>query len=63
MDPLAITTTTNEATSKKLAFGRYSNYLSSLTSFKPDSANGADLTSLMEGPIRKKLKIIPSDVR
>uniref|UniRef100_A0A7C9D4V7 Carboxypeptidase n=1 Tax=Opuntia streptacantha TaxID=393608 RepID=A0A7C9D4V7_OPUST len=66
MDPLS-TTTTSEAgsswLSRKLVFGRYSKYISSLIKTSNDPAgNGGDLTDLMEGPIRKKLKIIPLNV-
>ncbi|XP_010666005.1 serine carboxypeptidase-like 51 isoform X1 [Beta vulgaris subsp. vulgaris] len=63
LDPLTTTTTTtatNVALSQKLAFGRYSNYLTSLMSFP--AGNGGDLSALMEGPVRKKLKIIPEHV-
>lgn len=62
MDPLSTTTTTaneaGEVLSEKLAFGRYSKYLST----SPDGNGGGDLNSLMEGPIRKKLKIVPNNV-
>lgn len=62
MDPLSTTTTTtsNVGLSKRLAFGRYSNYINSLRTFP--AGNGGDLGSLMEGPVRKKLKIIPDNV-
>ncbi|XP_021843789.2 serine carboxypeptidase-like 51 isoform X2 [Spinacia oleracea] len=60
MDPLTTTTTTNVVLSKKLTFGRYSKYLSSLRSLP--AGNGESLGTLMAGPIRKKLKIIPHNV-
>lgn len=67
MDPLSTTTISDAvsaSTSAKLVFGRYSNYLNSLikTTNKSTIPNGGDLTDLMEGPIRKKLKIIPQNV-
>ncbi|XP_021729852.1 serine carboxypeptidase-like 51 [Chenopodium quinoa] len=63
LDPLSTTTTTmttNVGLSKKLVFGRYSTYLSSLRSYPAGNEGG--LGSLMDGPVRKKLKIIPDNV-
>ncbi|XP_078439749.1 serine carboxypeptidase-like 51 [Wolffia australiana] len=43
---------------RSVAARKYSNYLAS----KASTANSGDLGSLMEGPIRSKLKIIPENV-
>ncbi|GAB4824824.1 Serine carboxypeptidase-like 51, variant 2 [Ancistrocladus abbreviatus] len=59
MDPLA---TTAVVASNKLAFRRYSRYLNSLRPTISTPGNGFDLDSFMNGPIRKKLKIIPNNV-
>ncbi|KAH9618957.1 hypothetical protein KSS87_003862 [Heliosperma pusillum] len=60
MDPVGSTsTTTNEALSQKLVFGRHSRYLNTLST---DISNDFDLDDLMEGPIKTKLKIIPHNV-
>ncbi|XP_074290019.1 serine carboxypeptidase-like 51 [Silene latifolia] len=63
MDPVgSTTTTTNEALSQKLVFGRHSRYLNIINSLSTDKSNGLDLDDLMEGPIKTKLKIIPHNV-
>ncbi|XP_010241644.1 PREDICTED: serine carboxypeptidase-like 51 [Nelumbo nucifera] len=55
-DPLAIKTMESSA---MIAVHKYSKYLSS----NKFSGDGVDLGSLMNGVIRKKLKIIPNDVK
>lgn len=68
MDPLSTTSASGAAAaasslSGNLVFGRYSKYINSLVKTTTNSAgNGDDLTDLMEGPIRNKLKIIPPNV-
>ncbi|KAJ8899812.1 hypothetical protein K2173_019513 [Erythroxylum novogranatense] len=57
-------TTTTEGL-KILASGRYSTYLSSSRTFPGNvsAKRSVDLDELMNGPIRKKLKIIPEDLK
>lgn len=68
MDPLATTSAsgaaaTTSSLSGKVVFGRYSKYINSLVKTTTNRrGNGGDLTDLMEGPIRNKLKIIPPNV-
>ncbi|XP_060175121.1 serine carboxypeptidase-like 51 [Lycium barbarum] len=57
MDPVSLT---NSELTRAIAIKRYSNYLQS-SRYTPGS-NG-DLESLMNGAVRKKLKIIPKSVR
>ncbi|KAL2507475.1 Serine carboxypeptidase-like 51 [Forsythia ovata] len=57
MDPVSLTAS---ELSQQIALRRYSRYLNSLRS----TADGdGDLNSLMNGAIKKKLKIIPNDVQ
>lgn len=67
MDPLSSAST--EEFANAIAVRRYSTYLNSLKSSTSSSSsspspgdNGDALSSLMEGPIRKKLGIIPKSV-
>lgn len=57
MDPVSLTAAELQ---KEIAINRYSRYLNSLR-YSAGSGNG-DLYSLMNGPIKKKLKIIPENV-
>ncbi|CAA0832626.1 Serine carboxypeptidase-like 51 [Striga hermonthica] len=57
MDPVSVSVTTE--ISPKIAIKRYSRYLNSLRS---TPGGDGDLDSLMNGPIKKKLKIIPQNV-
>lgn len=57
MDPLALT---SSELSQAIGMKRYSRYLQSST-ITPGSDD--DLDNLMNGVIRKKLKIIPQNVR
>ncbi|KAJ0021447.1 hypothetical protein Pint_32030 [Pistacia integerrima] len=57
MDPLSLTAA---ELSEKIAIKRYSRYLSYLKSATPDG--DGDLDSLMNGQIKKRLKIIPENV-
>lgn len=57
MDPVSLTAAELQ---KEIAINRYSRYLNSLR-YSAGSGNG-DLSSLMNGPIKKKLKIIPENV-
>lgn len=50
---------TNSDLSKKIATTRYSRYLNSL---RATPGHGVDLDTLMNGVIKKKLKIIPDNV-
>ncbi|PIM98309.1 Serine carboxypeptidase [Handroanthus impetiginosus] len=56
MDPVS---STASELSQKIAFKKYSRYLNSLRS---TPGGGGDMDSLMNGEIKKKLKIIPRDV-
>ncbi|GMH11107.1 hypothetical protein Nepgr_012948 [Nepenthes gracilis] len=58
MDPVSSTAV---VLSEKLEFRRYSRYLNSLRP-TPDNGDGLDLHSFMNGPMRKKLKIIPNNI-
>ncbi|KAL0369592.1 UNVERIFIED_CONTAM: Serine carboxypeptidase-like 51 [Sesamum angustifolium] len=57
MDPVSLTAS---ELSQQIAIKRYSRYLNSLRS---TPGGEGDLDSLMNGEIKKKLKIIPSDVQ
>uniref|UniRef100_A0A5B7A422 Carboxypeptidase n=1 Tax=Davidia involucrata TaxID=16924 RepID=A0A5B7A422_DAVIN len=57
MDPVSLTAA---ELSKEIAMKRYSRYLDSL---RISPGGGGDLDSLMNGAIRKKLKIIPNNVQ
>ncbi|XP_052194668.1 serine carboxypeptidase-like 51 [Diospyros lotus] len=57
MDPVSLTAA---ELSRGIALRRYARYLDSL---RPSPGGGGDLGSLMNGPIKKKLKIIPDDVQ
>lgn len=57
MDP--VSSTTASELSEKIAFKRYSRYLNLLRS---TPGGDGDINSLMNGEIRKKLKIIPDNV-
>lgn len=69
MDPVSSTTA---ELSEGIAMKRYSRYLDSLRRSSPGGggggggsgagSSGGDINSLMNGPIKKKLKIIPSNV-
>ncbi|KAL2239887.1 serine carboxypeptidase-like 51 [Sesamum indicum] len=58
MDPVSLTAS---ELSRQIAKRRYLRYLNSLRSSTP--GGGGDLDSLMNGEIKKKLKIIPDDVQ
>ncbi|KAL0460608.1 UNVERIFIED_CONTAM: Serine carboxypeptidase-like 51, partial [Sesamum latifolium] len=58
MDPVSLTAS---ELSRQIAKRRYLRYLNSLRSSNP--GGGGDLDSLMNGEIKKKLKIIPDDVQ
>ncbi|KAI3461351.1 hypothetical protein Pfo_018014 [Paulownia fortunei] len=58
MDPVSLTA--SELSSQHIATRRYSRYLNSLRS---TPGGDGDLDSLMNGEIKKKLKIIPRDVQ
>lgn len=57
MDPLSMTAS---ELSQQIAIKRYSRYLNSLRSSTPDG--DGDIDTLMNGEIKKKLKIIPANV-
>ena len=58
-DPLSLTTAAAEL-SQKNAMKSYSRYISSLRSALPGGGVG-DLDSIMNGVIKRKLKIIPAN--
>ncbi|KAK1588507.1 hypothetical protein Q3G72_024143 [Acer saccharum] len=65
MDPVSATAT--EKISEVISMKRYSGYLSTLkssssSSYTPDGDGDGDLNSLLNGAIKKKLKIIPENV-
>lgn len=57
MDPVSLTAA---ELSRGIAMKRYSRYLDSL---RPNPGGDGDINSLMNGEIKKKLKIIPKDVQ
>ncbi|OWM73729.1 hypothetical protein CDL15_Pgr026833 [Punica granatum] len=61
MDPLSSSVAAKEHVNA-IAVKRYSTYLNYLKSPPSSTGNDGDIKRLMEGPIRKKLKIIPENV-
>ncbi|XP_031385736.1 serine carboxypeptidase-like 51 isoform X2 [Punica granatum] len=60
MDP--VSSVAAEELGNAIAAQRYSTYLNYLKSSSSSPGSDGDINSLMEGPIRKKLKIIPKNV-
>lgn len=60
MDPVSLTTSLKIKKEEKIK--KYSRYLNDLRSSSDVEDNEGDLDKLMNGVIKKKLKIIPNDL-
>lgn len=61
MDPVS-SVTAIELSKKNIALNRYSRYLGSLRKSSLSPGGNGDLDTLMNGVIKRKLKIIPNNV-
>ncbi|KAM5584310.1 serine carboxypeptidase-like 51 [Rosa sericea] len=62
MDPVSMSVTTTEISQKKFALKRYTRYLNSLRQSSLAPGGNGDLDTLLNGVIKRKLKIIPNNV-